>query len=84
MKIVPADEDVLMRRMLHRTRSGPVLRLYAQAMGRALTHTDGPRIAIVDWMMPRLNGPGVCRLVRAQSRNSYRDQIPLTWRKTDN
>ena len=80
--ILPVDNDVLMRRMLQRTRSGPVLRSYAQAMGRAVTHADGPRIAVVDRMMPRLNGPGVCRLVRA--RNPYRDQTLLTSRKTDN
>jgi diguanylate cyclase (GGDEF)-like protein len=47
---------------------------------------DGPRIALIDWMMPELDGPGVCREVRKldqryihilvlTSKNSKRDVV---------
>ena len=29
-----------------------------------LSRPDGPRLALLDWMMPELDGPGVCREVR--------------------
>ena len=39
----------------------------------ALRGPDAPSLAILDWMMPRLDGPEVCRLVRrdALHRNPY-------------
>jgi len=31
-----------------------------------LSRPDGPRLALLDWVMPELDGPGVCRAVRGQ------------------
>ena len=31
---------------------------------------DGPRLALIDWMMPELDGPGVCREVRSRSHDA--------------
>src|SRR6202162_1268069 len=31
-----------------------------------LNRPDGPRLALLDWVMPELDGPGVCRAVRCE------------------
>src|SRR5580700_5204642 len=31
-----------------------------------LSRPDGPRLALLDWVMPELDGPGVCRAVRGR------------------
>src|SRR6267378_148013 len=36
-----------------------------------LSKVDGPRLALIDWMMPELDGPGVCREVRSRHGDSY-------------
>jgi len=36
-----------------------------------LRKDDGPRLALLDWMMPGLEGADVCRLVRANIRDRY-------------
>jgi diguanylate cyclase (GGDEF)-like protein len=41
---------------------------------------DGPRLAILDWMMPGLDGVQICRRVRAASREPYVYIILLTAR----
>jgi DNA-binding response OmpR family regulator len=51
----------------------------AQALS-ALQDTDGPRLAILDWGMPGLSGPEVCREVRRRALPPYRYLILLTGR----
>jgi two-component system, cell cycle response regulator len=46
----------------------------------ALQAEDGPRLAVLDWMMPGLDGVEVCRRVRATPRQSYVYLILLTAR----
>lgn len=46
----------------------------------ALLEPDGPQIAVLDWMMPRLTGPEVCQLLREQEPEAYRYLIVLTSR----
>jgi diguanylate cyclase (GGDEF)-like protein len=36
-----------------------------------LAKEGGPRLAVINWMMPELDGPGVCREVRAKHGDSY-------------
>jgi len=36
-----------------------------------LSKPDGPRLALVDWMMPELDGLGVCRYVRGRHDDRY-------------
>src|SRR5580698_3767520 len=36
-----------------------------------LSKAGGPRLALIDWMMPELDGPGVCREVRSRHDDSY-------------
>lgn len=42
----------------------------------------GPRLALIDWMMPDLDGPGVCRAVRSRSDNAYVYILLLTSRQS--
>ena len=48
---------------------------------QALEHLckpDGPRLALLDWVMPELDGPGVCRAVRTRSEQTYIYMVLLT------
>lgn len=44
-----------------------------------LSESDGPRLALIDWMMPLLDGPSLCRRVRSSQReDSYVYIVLLT------
>lgn len=43
-----------------------------------LCSVNGPRLALLDWVMPELDGPGVCREVRKRREQSYVYMILLT------
>jgi CheY-like chemotaxis protein len=47
---------------------------------RLLEHNDGPRLAVLDWMMPEMDGVEVCRLIRKAAREPYIYIILLTAR----
>jgi two-component system, cell cycle response regulator len=49
-----------------------------QKAARILSKADGPRMALIDWMMPGLDGPGVCRAVRERHDDSYVYMVLLT------
>ena len=84
MRILVADDDPLAREVLTRTlvsAQHEVIR--AQDGGEALAilqESHPPSLAILDWMMPVLNGPEVCRLIRGESPNTNRYLILLTSR----
>jgi len=86
VKILIADDDALSRRLLERTllRAGyevvPVVN-GCQAVEN-LTGPDVPRLALLDWMMPELDGPGVCREIRNRRDQSYVYMILLTSRES--
>ena len=71
MRILIADDDAISRRLLEKslTRLGHDVDAVAdgQAALTALLSPDGPRLAILDWMMPGADGPEVCRAVRARA-----------------
>ena len=82
MKILIADDQPLDR---------SVLRLSLEKWGydiveakdgteamRILEGDDGPSIAVLDWMMPGLSGPDICREIRRQDRPLYTYIILLT------
>lgn len=83
MRILIADDDAVSRRLLQRTLERMGHEVLAVADGpqavSALLHPEGPRMAIVDWMMPSADGPTVCRAVRARS-EAYVYIIMLTAR----
>ena len=68
VKILIAEDDKVSCRLLESTlvRWGyevVVTRTGVEAW-EALKQTDAPRLAILDWMMPGIDGPEVCRRVR--------------------
>lgn len=71
MKVLIAEDDVVSRRMLEATLNkwgyDVVVVCDGAAAWQALQHKDAPALAILDWMMPELDGAEVCRLVRARS-----------------
>jgi diguanylate cyclase (GGDEF)-like protein len=71
MRILIADDDLLSRRLLERTLVALGHEVMAVGDGlaavAALLRPDGPRIAILDWMMPGATGLEVCRLVRQRA-----------------
>ena len=75
MKILVADDDPvscrLMQRMLERDGYEVVVAADGRAAVSALTSSDGPKLALIDWMMPELDGPGVCAEVRCRPDGSY-------------
>ena len=70
MKILIADDDAVSRRLLEATLAGWGYKVSVATDGRAawemLSQPDAPRLAILDWMMPVLDGLEVCRKVRGQ------------------
>ena len=68
MKILIADDDVVSRRLLESTLTRLGHSVDAVSDGTAaitaLTDAAGPRLAILDWMMPGADGLAVCRAVR--------------------
>lgn len=86
MKILIADDDAVSRRLLLGTLRRAGYDVTAVADGRqaleALSRKDAPRLALLDWMMPELDGPGVCRAVRKNGDASYVYIILLTSRES--
>jgi two-component system cell cycle response regulator len=75
VKILIADDDSISRRLLERTLQHSGYEVITAEDGRQaaaeLSKADGPRLALIDWMMPELDGLGVCREVRAKHDDSY-------------
>ena len=71
MEILVAEDDLVSRRALEAslTKWGhPVLVVGDGAAAYdVLSRDQAPRLAILDWMMPGLDGPAVCRRVRADA-----------------
>ena len=82
MRILIADDEVLSRRLLQKTLERAGYEVTALENGRLaaeqLCKRDGPRLALLDWMMPELDGPGVCREVRKRNEQSYVYMVLLT------
>ena len=86
MKILIADDDPVSRFLMQRTlQKFDYEVVVAEDGGKAaeiLLNSDGPRLALIDWMMPELDGLGVCRKVRQhQDDTSYVYIILLTSRQ---
>ena len=83
MKILIADDNAVSRRLLEAslTRLGHEIVTVENGTDAviALLAPNGPRLAILDWMMPGLNGLEVCRELRQRS-TAYIYLILLTAR----
>jgi two-component system cell cycle response regulator len=75
VKILIADDDLVSRRLLERTLQRSGYEVITAEDGRQaaceLSKEGGPRLALIDWMMPELDGPGVCREVRSNHDGLY-------------
>jgi DNA-binding response OmpR family regulator len=69
MKILIAEDDLVSRRVLKGTLEGwghdVVATCDGHAAWQALQGEGAPKLAILDWMMPELDGPEVCRRLSA-------------------
>jgi len=81
MRILIADDEAVSRRMLEATLQRLGHDVVAVEDGTAaltvLLREDGPRMAILDWVMPGADGLDVCRAVRERS-EQYVYMILLT------
>jgi two-component system cell cycle response regulator len=82
LKILIADDEALSRRLLEKTLKRAGYEVTAVENGRLaaerLCGPDGPRLALLDWMMPELDGPGVCQMVRKSKEQAYVYMVLLT------
>jgi len=82
MKILIADDDRISRRLMERTlqRSGYEVITVEDGLQAAdeLSRVDGPRLALIDWMMPKLDGPSLCREIRSRQDERYVYMLLIT------
>lgn len=82
MNILVAEDDMIFRRLLEAALTGWGYRVTLARDGneawRALQSTDRPQLAILDWMMPGLEGIEVCRRLRASEGGMYVYVLLLT------
>ncbi|GAB2510596.1 GGDEF domain-containing protein [Lysobacter humi (ex Lee et al. 2017)] len=81
MKILVAEDDVTSRLVLAATLRSLGHEVTAVADGAAaleLWRRDEFALVISDWLMPELDGPGLCRAIRSEHRSYYTYAILLT------
>jgi diguanylate cyclase (GGDEF)-like protein len=75
VRILVADDDAVSRRLmetiLQRVGYEVVLAENGRQALESLVSRDGPRLALLDWMMPGLDGPAVCLEVRSHRERPY-------------
>ena len=81
-RILIADDDSITRRLLQKTLERAGYDVVAVENGHkaleVLSSQNGPRLALLDWLMPGLNGLEVCREIRRHSEYPYVYMILLT------
>jgi len=82
MKILVADDDAVSCQMAAHLLSRWNYEVVTAADGRAaleiLRGPDAPRVALLDWMMPLMDGPEVCRELRLHPPDAYVYLVLLT------
>jgi len=75
VKILVADDDPVSRRLMERMLQRGGYEVIAVQNGRQAAHeifkAAGPRLALIDWMMPELDGLSLCRELRSKHKDSY-------------
>jgi predicted signal transduction protein with EAL and GGDEF domain len=81
-RILIADDDAITRHLLEKTLARAGYEAAVVEDGRraleCLSRMDGPRLALLDWLMPGLSGVEVCREMRRHSEYPYTYIILLT------
>ena len=82
MRILIADDEPVSLRMLEKILLRAGYEVTAVQNGRAaleeLCRPEGPRLAMLDWVMPELDGPAVCREVRKKRGQQHVHLVLLT------
>jgi two-component system cell cycle response regulator len=82
MKILLADDDPvsvrIMERMLQKCGYEVLTVQKGRRAAEELSKEDGPRLALIDWMMPELDGLSLCREVRTRQDHAYVYIVLLT------
>jgi sigma-B regulation protein RsbU (phosphoserine phosphatase) len=85
MKILIAEDDSVSRKLLsaHLTKWGfdVVVTCDGAEAWDVMRQDDAPRLAILDWMMPEIDGVELCKRIRALDRDEYTYIILLTAKK---
>jgi diguanylate cyclase (GGDEF)-like protein len=86
MKILIAEDDpafqCLLAALVSKWGHEPVVASNGLEAWAYLQAPDGPRLALLDWVMPGLNGIDVCRQIRSKASSGYTYVIIITG-KTD-
>jgi two-component system cell cycle response regulator len=84
LKVLIAEDDLISRRMLQASLTKWGYEVIAAENGarawRVLQQEDAPRLAVLDWMMPELEGTQVCERVRQRTGQPYTYMLLLTAR----
>ena len=82
MRVLVADDDPIPRRVveaaLHQAGYEPVVAVNGEHALRILSEPNSPRLVVLDWEMPRLDGLSVCRALRAGRQEPYVYVLLLT------
>ncbi len=82
LKILIADDSIVSRHLLEATLRKWGYDVVVACDGgealEALQRDDTPQLAILDWMMPGLTGPEVCRKIRQRAHEPYTYILLLT------
>ncbi len=82
MRVLIADDDPVSRRLLQVTLSNSGYETVMAVDGREalsiLDQEDSPRLIVLDWIMPHLDGVEVCRAIRRRASEPYLYIILLT------
>ncbi len=82
MKVLIADDDPIARDMREAKLSMWDYVVVSASDGKEawdiLQKDDAPRIAVLDWMMPNMNGIELCRKIKEREKASYVFVILLT------
>jgi len=83
VKILIAEDDSFFRHFLHQLLASDcevVIVADGDAAWDCLQATEGPVLAILDWVMPGMAGPEICRAARANAKTAATYLILLTAR----
>ena len=83
MRALIADDDRIATALLSRALANWQFDVSVAHDGESawtLTRTLAPQLAIIDWMMPTLDGPDLCRRIRQDERHSHMHLILLSSR----
>jgi len=84
MKVLVGDRDSLSRHIIVQTLANTSLEICSVTDGaeawERLNGDQPPRLLILDWMMPKLSGPEICKAIRERAAEDYTYIILLSER----